>query len=77
MTKPDKDPIINTAVRLPRVLHSELHAAAEQNFRSLNAEIVARLAAARSHEQKLDEILRQNAVLTAMLKEAIENGNLR
>lgn len=73
MTKPEKDSIINTALRLPRTLHAELHAAAEHNFRSLNAEIVARLVAASSQEQKLDEILRQNSALKTMLKEILEN----
>lgn len=38
-----QDEYVKTAFRLPRDLHADIQASAEQNGRSMNAEIIARL----------------------------------
>lgn len=43
--KPAQSDYIQSAVRLPRQLHSEIQDAAARNGRSMNAEIIARLQA--------------------------------
>jgi Arc/MetJ-type ribon-helix-helix transcriptional regulator len=42
---PRQDDYVRTALRLPRDMHKKLHAAALQNGRGFNAEILERLAA--------------------------------
>jgi len=46
-----KKDIQNTALRLPRELHTEIHASAEASNRSMNAEIVSRLENSYKYEQ--------------------------
>lgn len=58
---------VQSAVRFPPELRDQLHAAAEANGRSFNAEVLARLQASPS-EQILSEI----AELKAMLRKVLD-----
>lgn len=72
MTKPPTQKISQhgykqTAVRMPPELHEELQQAAELNGRSMNAEILARL-----QENQITVLLRENAELKKMVREALD-----
>ena len=58
---------IQSAVRFPPELHSQLKVAAEANGRSLNAEIVARL-----RDQSSERVLAELTEVKRMLKALIE-----
>ena len=62
---------VQSAVRLPPQLHQELKAAAEENGRTLNAEIISRLQAASLHE-KLDRLAAGHQELRSMLRELLD-----
>lgn len=65
-TSLNQDDYLKTALRLPRDLHAKIHEAAQQAERSMNAEIVARLAA--SFEPKGPESWSEEFVSAALLK---------
>ena len=73
MTLPQDD-YIKTALRLPRELHAEIKDAAEYHGRSMNAEIIARLATA---GVTLSDIARQNATTQAMIQQILDAISLR
>jgi hypothetical protein len=60
---------IQTAVRMPRELHAEIQATAENNGRSMNAEIVARLQAS-----PLDTVLDELADLKRMMRTLLDQS---
>lgn len=64
--QPRKEEQTTTALRLPKSLHEELKRAADENFRSLNDEMVSRL-----DTTLLKEITRQNDELKMMLREVL------
>ena len=64
--KPIHTDSIKTALRLPRELHAELQATADDNARSLNAEIVQRLQM-RQHQAVMDELAELKALLRKLI----------
>lgn len=72
MTKPPvqkqaQSEYVQSAVRMPKSLRSELQEAAMRNGRTMNAEILARLQAS-----PLEDIKRQNDDLKKMLREVLD-----
>lgn len=65
--KPVHTDSVKTSVRLPRLLHEELQAAAENDVRSLNAEILIRL-----QSSALDEIKRDIVEIKALLRKLLD-----
>jgi len=71
MTKPQDD-YIKTALRLPPDLHAEIKSAAEYHGRSMNAEIIARLAAATAGPVTLDTLVAQQLRTQEMVQQIID-----
>lgn len=69
--KNSQESYINTGVRLPVALHTELRDAAERNGRSMNAEIIARLQAEPVYVA-LADIKRQSTAMKAMMREILD-----
>jgi hypothetical protein len=69
-----QDDYLKTALRLPRDLHKQIHQAAEQEGRSMNAEIVARLQASFDYESKTGKALNEVLARMAAIEEAIKEG---
>lgn len=72
MTRPPKTKTapsapIKTTIRLAPDVHAELLAAAEENRRSINAELLARV-----HGSQLGALRREIAELKAMLREVLD-----
>lgn len=63
---------VQTAVRIPRSLHTDLQDAAERNGRSMNAEIIARLSAA-GIDEKIEKLGREIAELKAINREILHS----
>jgi hypothetical protein len=70
-----QDGFIKSALRLPPALHEKVTAAAALAGRSLNAELIERIAAAEDRVQYA-ELLQQNAELKAMLREVLDTLEL-
>jgi hypothetical protein len=66
-----QDEYHRTALRLPRDLHQQVLRAAEAAGRTMNAELLARIAGA-DEVTANKELVRQNAELKAMLREIME-----
>jgi TRAP-type mannitol/chloroaromatic compound transport system substrate-binding protein len=66
-----QDDYIRTAMRLPRDLHAEVRKAAKAAGHTMNAEIIARVAAAEDRPS-LKDLMQQNAELKAMMREILD-----
>jgi hypothetical protein len=71
MTKPQDD-YIKTALRLPPELHAEIKSAAEYHGRSMNAEIIARLAGTSASAATLDTLAAQQLRTQEMVQQVID-----
>ncbi len=66
-----QDEYVRTALRLPPGLHRQVKEAARQAGHTMNAEIIARLAAAEEHASfKL--LVKQNAELKNLMREMLD-----
>ena len=65
--KPVHTDSVKTSVRIPRSLHEELQKAADNDVRSLNAEILARLQASMNDEAK-----QRHAEVMSMLQRLLD-----
>lgn len=66
-----QDEYHRTALRLPKDLHRQVRLAAEASGRTMNAELLARIAGA-DEVATNKELVRQNAELKAMLREVLD-----
>jgi hypothetical protein len=77
MIKPStQDNYIRTALRLPRDLHQRVQEDAERNGRTMNAEIIARLASDYAGVT-LPDIARQNEKTHSMIQQIIDAISIR
>jgi hypothetical protein len=70
-----QDNYIRTALRLPRDLHAKVHESAREQGRTLNAELIARIAGA-EEVLSFKELRRENAELRAMVREVLDSLEL-
>ena len=66
-----QDDYIRTALRLPRDLHGQVKSAAKGAGRTMNAEIIARLAAA-EERTNFETLIKQNEDLKQMMREMLD-----
>lgn len=66
-TRPEQKHYVQSAVRFPPELRDEIHAAAERNGRSFNAEVLARL-----HGSPLDDLRAELAEVKAMVRKVLD-----
>jgi hypothetical protein len=66
LQKRTQDDWVKTALRLPKALHAEIQAAADDNVHSMNAEILQRLET-RRHQELMDELADVKAMLRRVL----------
>lgn len=70
-TPPRQKPVhidsVKTSIRIPRLLHKELQAAADNDVRSLNAEILIRL-----QSSALDDIKQDIAEIKIILRKLLD-----
>lgn len=70
-----QDDYIRTAMRLPRALHAEVRKAASEAGHTMNAEIIARVAAA-SEVASFKVVMRQNEELKLLMREMLDRIEL-
>lgn len=66
-----QDDYIRTAMRLPRDLHAEVRKAAQAAGHTMNAEIIARVAAA-NEIASFKVVMRQNEELKLLMREMLD-----
>ncbi|MET3134981.1 hypothetical protein AAKU55_005284 [Oxalobacteraceae bacterium GrIS 1.11] len=67
---PTQDDYVRTAMRIPRELRGEMRDTAEQNGRSMNAEVITRLQAGPVSE-RLDKLTQDIADIKKMVREIL------